>query len=84
MSLKLEIQVCTTKAETPAENLSFQFPLNSSLGGGAVRGLQMLIIDVVKEIFIQEAFPYNYCWWYVTLIESQAHNAPNLETNVRF
>jgi len=44
----------------PPEKLSFQFPLNSGLGGGVIRGLQILIINIVKKYFTQQAFYYNF------------------------
>jgi len=44
----------------PPEKLSFQFPLNSGLGGGVVRGLQILIVNIVWKYFTQQAFPYKF------------------------
>ena len=44
----------------PPEKLSFHFPLNSGLGVGVVRGLQILIINIVWKYFTWQAFSYNF------------------------
>jgi len=52
ISLKLETQVCTTKAEIPPRKPDFPKATKLRFGRWGVCELQILIISIVKEYFI--------------------------------
>jgi len=40
--------------------MSLRHPVNSGLGVGVVRGLHILIINLVLKYFTQQVFAYNF------------------------